>query len=276
MDLIHPTIFHLIHTTHIANSIIPASLLNVYQEITSANSVLPIQAFPNNQGGSIWPISYINPNTYHNNVQYPVENVPFPQNAQLENLASMRQVNPIYINEGHPNDSSARQQHYGMGEKQGLFCSVCKKADDDPTYRRDLKMYVCRYCGGGFCNNYGENRNTIQSRKHASSHKIDACCSNCKTNTTSLWRRSSNGEPICNACGLYFKLHGTNRPLSMKKDEIQTRTRRSNRTDRFRMSKVVTRSGTQAQYLPGRGQPDNHSYQGNNYSDHQAQANHAI
>jgi hypothetical protein len=29
------------------------------------------------------------------------------------------------------------------------------------------------------------------------------------------------GEPVCNACGLYFKLHGVNRPLAMKKDSIQ-------------------------------------------------------
>jgi hypothetical protein len=29
------------------------------------------------------------------------------------------------------------------------------------------------------------------------------------------------GEPVCNACGLYYKLHGVNRPLAMKKDSIQ-------------------------------------------------------
>lgn len=38
---------------------------------------------------------------------------------------------------------------------------------------------------------------------------------------TSLWRRNTQGEPVCNACGLYYKLHGVNRPLAMKKDSIQ-------------------------------------------------------
>ena len=32
-------------------------------------------------------------------------------------------------------------------------------------------------------------------------------CSNCGTGVTTLWRRSHEGEPICNACGLYYKLH---------------------------------------------------------------------
>lgn len=51
-------------------------------------------------------------------------------------------------------------------------------------------------------------------------------CANCKTSTTTLWRRNNHGEPVCNACGLYFKLHNVNRPQSMKKDGIQTRKRK--------------------------------------------------
>lgn len=59
-------------------------------------------------------------------------------------------------------------------------------------------------------------------------------CTNCRTTTTSLWRRNSHGEPVCNACGLYYKLHGVNRPQAMKKDSIQTRKRKpkgSNKAD---------------------------------------------
>ncbi|VDD76904.1 unnamed protein product [Mesocestoides corti] len=33
-------------------------------------------------------------------------------------------------------------------------------------------------------------------------------CSNCKTSQTSLWRRTSDGDTVCNACGLYQKMHG--------------------------------------------------------------------
>ena len=32
-------------------------------------------------------------------------------------------------------------------------------------------------------------------------------CTNCQTTTTTLWRRNASGDPVCNACGLYYKLH---------------------------------------------------------------------
>lgn len=51
-------------------------------------------------------------------------------------------------------------------------------------------------------------------------------CTNCGTLTTTIWRRNVRGEMVCNACGLYFKLHGVNRPHSMRRDTIQTRRRR--------------------------------------------------
>ncbi|TPX61306.1 hypothetical protein PhCBS80983_g01190 [Powellomyces hirtus] len=37
-------------------------------------------------------------------------------------------------------------------------------------------------------------------------------CMNCEATSTPLWRRSDNDELLCNACGLYYKLHATHRP----------------------------------------------------------------
>ncbi|UJR09548.1 hypothetical protein I4U23_013784 [Adineta vaga] len=51
-------------------------------------------------------------------------------------------------------------------------------------------------------------------------------CANCQTQTTTLWRRNCDGEPVCNACGLYYKLHHVSRPLNMVKEGIQTRRRK--------------------------------------------------
>jgi len=52
-------------------------------------------------------------------------------------------------------------------------------------------------------------------------------CTNCFTQTTPLWRRNPEGQPLCNACGLFLKLHGVVRPLSLKTDIIKKRNRGS-------------------------------------------------
>ncbi|EEQ30152.1 Sodium- and chloride-dependent GABA transporter 1 [Microsporum canis] len=50
-------------------------------------------------------------------------------------------------------------------------------------------------------------------------------CSNCFTQTTPLWRRNAEGQFLCNACGLFLKLHGVVRPLALKTDVIKKRNR---------------------------------------------------
>lgn len=42
----------------------------------------------------------------------------------------------------------------------------------------------------------------------SASRRVGLSCTNCHTTTTTLWRRNAEGEPVCNACGLYMKLHG--------------------------------------------------------------------
>lgn len=53
-------------------------------------------------------------------------------------------------------------------------------------------------------------------------------CQNCGTTTTPLWRRDENGQVLCNACGLFLKLHGRKRPISLKTDVIKSRNRSRN------------------------------------------------
>ncbi|QRW26321.1 GATA type zinc finger [Rhizoctonia solani] len=50
-------------------------------------------------------------------------------------------------------------------------------------------------------------------------------CYNCHTTATPLWRKDEEGRTLCNACGLYLKLHGERRPSSMKSDVIRKRSR---------------------------------------------------
>ncbi|KAI9477907.1 MAG: hypothetical protein EXX96DRAFT_568652 [Benjaminiella poitrasii] len=81
--------------------------------------------------------------------------------------------------------------------------------------------------GGGQCNGTGGSAscegcpafNQHQVNRHA------LICANCRTTTTPLWRRDEMGNTICNACGLYYKLHNVHRPVSMKRSMIKRRKR---------------------------------------------------
>lgn len=50
-------------------------------------------------------------------------------------------------------------------------------------------------------------------------------CANCHQTQTPLWRKNDRGEPVCNACGLYSRLHHRDRPIEMRKTKIQRRRR---------------------------------------------------
>lgn len=43
--------------------------------------------------------------------------------------------------------------------------------------------------------------------EQSAARRAGTSCANCHTTQTTLWRRNQNGDPVCNACGLYWKLH---------------------------------------------------------------------
>ena len=103
--------------------------------------------------------------------------------------------------------------------------------------------------------------------KNGENNGIPTTCTNCFTQTTPLWRRNPEGHPLCNACGLFLKLHGVVRPLSLKTDIIKKRNRGSGNsipvgTTSTRSSKKASRKNS-VQQTPVTTPPSAKTHSGN-------------
>ncbi|KAJ4471405.1 hypothetical protein J3R30DRAFT_3243358, partial [Lentinula aciculospora] len=115
------------------------------------------------------------------------------------------------------------------------ICSHCH-ATSTPLWRREPSTLrtLCNACGL-----YLQQRNKLRPQElidadaqEDQSEKSDEDsehtgpqCSHCRTRNTSVWRRSKTGAQLCNACGVYVRLRGKDRPLSLKRKKIKPRTK---------------------------------------------------
>lgn len=116
------------------------------------------------------------------------------------------------------------------------ICSNCG-TNNTPLWRRNHNtLLLCNACGL-YLKIHKTNRPLMLKRRHQSgnnarSHSQDGChgpastgCTNCGTKVTPLWRKGLGGALLCNACGLYLKLHHVHRPVRYRADVIRKRSR---------------------------------------------------
>ncbi|KAI8890193.1 hypothetical protein K501DRAFT_266112 [Backusella circina FSU 941] len=115
------------------------------------------------------------------------------------------------------------------------ICTNCGTMST-PLWRRSAEdELLCNACGLYQKLHNAPRPKTLKPHNARKETKDDEAsqlvCSNCATTTTPLWRRDDEGAPLCNACGLYLKLHHEKRPLSMKTDIIKKRQRYESTTN---------------------------------------------
>ncbi|KAF7700582.1 GATA zinc finger domain-containing protein [Cucumispora dikerogammari] len=80
-------------------------------------------------------------------------------------------------------------------------------------------FYANNYTKTSFSPQEYEYMASIRTQKEARRKPKIRVCTNCSTTNTPSWRRSKDGRLLlCNACGLYAKLHGRPRPFSKSID----------------------------------------------------------
>ncbi|KAG2185985.1 hypothetical protein INT43_002423, partial [Umbelopsis isabellina] len=225
----------------------------MYIDTTSANAASDFhnssynqqQARNNSLSAPTTPLSSIPPslsnvqssgqmqNVMMNHVQQQVQPMSAPSSRSGSRANSPSAENKQAANKRvggtRPPLASASVSSDGEGGSRSM-CSNCG-ATSTPLWRRSANdELLCNACGLYLKLHNAPRPKSLKphvTRKDAKGEEdiIQPVCSNCNTTTTPLWRRDDDGSPLCNACGLYLKLHHEKRPLSMKTDIIKKRQR---------------------------------------------------
>jgi hypothetical protein len=99
--------------------------------------------------------------------------------------------------------------------------NTVEKEDEISQYRR-IRLRSIRTVENHTRKAYSPILEALDGTKGQNNNHLKTC-TNCFSRVTPLWRRDPEGRPLCNLCGLYYKLHGVVRPLSRNNEDLQKR-----------------------------------------------------
>ena len=120
--------------------------------------------------------------------------------------------------------SAASSSSSSYVERKCINCST----EETPLWRQnDQGDSLCNACGL-YYKHHGAMRPTKLSQNPNAPKKKwkvprdgPMLCHNCQTVTTPIWRRGTQGELLCNACGLHLRIHKTHRPKDIASLELK-------------------------------------------------------
>lgn len=158
------------------------------------------------------------------------------QHQQFSNSQILNSSSNLSINErSNSQQSISSQSPFSNNQDSGSIqdhehrvCYNCRTTITPLWRRHGPSDFLCNACGL-YQRVNGQPRPLVRNvrRLSTTTRRVGLICANCGTKATSMWRRNSAGDSVCNACGLYFRLNGINRPPTMRKEMIRTRRRRT-------------------------------------------------
>ncbi|EIN06947.1 hypothetical protein PUNSTDRAFT_20481, partial [Punctularia strigosozonata HHB-11173 SS5] len=104
-------------------------------------------------------------------------------------------------------------------------CSNCGITHSANWRRGQDGKRTCNACGLYFQRVSRPETPHLQLLNFLQNGKALLRCENCDTSITTVWRRDARRRTVCNACGLYYRIHGCDRPIELRTDIIRPRYR---------------------------------------------------
>ncbi|CEP14876.1 hypothetical protein [Parasitella parasitica] len=163
------------------------------------------------------------------NVYYNQPNVQTPDAFDTSSTTSIMHLQSGHLPSSTTGDSASASPPPSVPSPHSISSSDYHSIEDEDSTEEDNKRLIGKYKKPSSMSGSRQQQPSSASSPNSKSSHVAAKtqCSNCQTTTTPLWRRDPEGHPLCNACGLFLKLHGAVRPLSLKTDIIKKRNRGS-------------------------------------------------